>query len=106
VRRETGRALEAATTFTVTRGNLEEVPLVMRWLRSNANAFKMISFQPIAQVGRTEEGLADSAPIEELWAVIARGLLGDEARPSGRYYDDLRARQRLADPLAARTAIG
>ncbi len=73
-RRETGRPLEVATTFTVTRQNLEEVPLVLRWLCRHADAFKMISFQPTAQVGRTEDGLGGTVTVEELWRRIAAGL--------------------------------
>jgi MoaA/NifB/PqqE/SkfB family radical SAM enzyme len=79
-RRETGLTLDAATTFTVTRENLADVPLVIRWLCRNADAFKMISFQPVAQVGRTEEGLGGSVTVDEVWARIAEGLYGDAAR--------------------------
>jgi hypothetical protein len=74
VRRETRRPLEVATTFTVTSDNLEQVPLVLRWLRANADAFKMISFQPAAQVGRTARGLGGTVTIDALWERIAAGL--------------------------------
>jgi hypothetical protein len=76
-RRETGLTLDAATTFTVTRENLVGVPVVVRWLCRNADAFKMISFQPVAQVGRTDDGLGGSVTAEEVWARIAEGLYGD-----------------------------
>src|SRR5260370_15682022 len=75
-RRRTGRRLEVATTVTVTRDNLEGVPAIMRWLVANADAFKMVSFQPVAPVGRTEAGLR-GVSVEELWAAIAEGLYGD-----------------------------
>jgi hypothetical protein len=78
VRRETGRPLEVATTFTVTAANLDQVPLVMRWMCSNADAFKMISFQPAADVGRTVPGLGDAVTVEKLWRRIAEGLCGRE----------------------------
>ncbi|HJY81488.1 MAG TPA: radical SAM protein [Candidatus Binatia bacterium] len=78
-RRETGLTLDAATTFTVTRENLAGVPVVIRWLCRNADAFKMISFQPVAQVGRTEEGLGGSVTVDEVWMRIAEGLYGDAA---------------------------
>ena len=76
VRRETGRTLDVATTFTVTGENLDQVPLVIRWLCRNADAFKMISFQPVTQVGRTEEGLGGSVSVDQLWSHIAEGLCG------------------------------
>lgn len=79
VRRETGLTLDAATTFTVTRENLAGVPAVIRWLCRNADAFKMISFQPVAQVGRTEEGLGGSVTVDEVWTHIVEGLYGDAA---------------------------
>lgn len=79
VRQETGRPLDVATTFTVTAENLPEVPLVMDWLRRHPGAFKMISFQPVAQVGRTAAGLGGSASVEALWDRIAEGLLGPGA---------------------------
>jgi hypothetical protein len=72
----TGRRLEVATTVTVTRDNLEGVPAIMRWLVANADAFKMVSFQPVAPVGRTEAGLP-GVSVEELWGAIAEGLYGD-----------------------------
>ena len=83
VRRSTGRRLEAATTMTVTTENLAEIPEVIRWLLRNADAFKMISFQPVAQVGRTEAGLGGGVSAAELWQRIAVGLAGarSDSRP-------------------------
>jgi hypothetical protein len=78
VRRETGRTLEAATTFTVTPDNLASVPTVLRWLCANADAFKMISFQPAAEVGRTVSGLGHRVTVDGLWRKIAEGLSGRE----------------------------
>lgn len=49
-RRRTGQRLEAASTVTVTRRNLAEVPGIVRWFLRNADAFKMVSFQPLAAV--------------------------------------------------------
>jgi 7,8-dihydro-6-hydroxymethylpterin dimethyltransferase len=79
VRRRTRRPLDVATTYTVTSDNLDEVPLVMDWMRRNAGAFKMISFQPAAAVGRTVDGLGAGVTIELLWQRIADGLLGPGA---------------------------
>lgn len=79
MRRETGRPLDVATTCTVTSENLDQVPVIMDWLLRNAGAFKMISFQPVAQVGRTEPDLGGRASVEALWTRIAEGLLGPGA---------------------------
>lgn len=80
-RRRTGHRLEVATTLTVTRDNLAGVPAVIRWIVANADAFKMISFQPLSQVGRTEAGLV-GVGVAELWSAIADGL-GDAAPGGG-----------------------
>lgn len=80
-RRRTRRRLEVATTVTVTRDNLSGVPAIMRWLVSNADAFKMVSFQPVAPVGRTAAGLI-GVTADELWERIAQGLPGAAHRPA------------------------
>ena len=80
LRKETGRTLEVATTFTVTDENISDVADVVRWMGQNADAFKMISFQPVAQVGRTEEQLGESLTVNKLWVRIAEGLYGDKDR--------------------------
>ena len=72
--RNTGRRLRAATTMTVTRDNLDGVTDVVGWLAGNTDAFRLISFQPIAQVGRTEDGLGGGVSVESLWDRVAAGL--------------------------------
>lgn len=76
VTRRTGRPLRVATTMTVTRDNLKGVPAVMRWLEDNTDVFRLISFQPVAQVGRTQRQLGGTVSVEALWSAIAEGLLG------------------------------
>ena len=71
-RRQTGRRLSVASTVTVTRENLAEVPGIVRWFLGNADAFKMVSFQPLAEVGRTDRDLRGVTP-DELWTKIAAG---------------------------------
>lgn len=71
-RRRTGCRLEAASTVTVTRQNLAGVPDIVRWFLAHADAFKMLSFQPLAEVGRTDPHLQGVDP-DELWARIAEG---------------------------------
>jgi hypothetical protein len=73
-RRKTGLTLKVATTLTVEPRNLAGVPGLMRWLVRHTDAFGMVSFQPMAQVGRTEEGLGDHVTMESLWAAIGEGL--------------------------------
>ncbi len=73
--RRTGLPLRVATTMTVTGENLAGVPSVVRWVMRNADAFRMISFQPVAAVGRTEGDL-ETVAVEPLWARIAEGLYG------------------------------
>ncbi|MCU0633644.1 MAG: radical SAM protein [Gemmatimonadaceae bacterium] len=82
VRRTTGVRIRAATTMTVTPDNLGGVADVVRWLVANPSAFFMISFQPIAQVGRTVDGLGDSVDVEALWAEVARGVHGSASADS------------------------
>lgn len=72
--RSTGLPLRAATTMTVTRENLDGVADVVHWVARNSDAFRMISFQPIAQVGRTEGGYGGGVDIEALWDRVASGL--------------------------------
>jgi hypothetical protein len=75
VRRATGKQLRAATTMTVTADNLAGVPTVVDWMVRNADAFCLISFQPVAQVGRTEDGLG-AVDVEHLWRQISVGVWG------------------------------
>jgi hypothetical protein len=68
-RRTTGRKLRAAMTLTVTRDNLSQIADVVRWVLLNRDAFSLISFQPLAQVGRTRKNIEGVTPAE-LWSEI------------------------------------
>ena len=74
-RRRTRLPLRAATTLTITRENLDDVPHVVEWCLRNRDVFGMLSFQPVAQVGRTQKGLS-GVTVSELWdrieGVLAR----------------------------------
>jgi len=70
-RRTTGRPLRAATTLTISRQNLDQVADVVRWVIENRDAFSLISFQPLAQVGRTRRGL-EGVTADELWEEISQ----------------------------------
>jgi hypothetical protein len=74
-RRRTGRRLRAATTLTISRENLDQVADVVRWVVKNRDAFSLISFQPLAHVGRTRRGL-EGVSADELWREIGRGTAG------------------------------
>ncbi len=69
VRHETGKPLVAASTVTVTESNLSEVSEITRWFFANSDAFRLLSFLPMAGVGRTrssQEGIEK----EGLWERI------------------------------------
>jgi MoaA/NifB/PqqE/SkfB family radical SAM enzyme len=70
-RRRTGRTLRAAMTLTVTQGNLPQISDVVRWLIHNRDAFSLVSFQPLAQVGRTRKS-QHGVTADELWTEIAK----------------------------------
>ena len=72
-KRNTGRPLRAALLMTVTRDNLSGVAGTVRWARANTDIFRMLSFQPLARVGRTLAKLG-GVTREDVWKEIATGL--------------------------------
>jgi hypothetical protein len=70
-RRTTGRELRCATTVTVTADNLPQVADLVRWCVRNRDVFGTLSFQPIAQVGRTRKDVQGIA-IDDLWREIGK----------------------------------
>ena len=70
-RQSTGRPLRAATTLTVSRDNLPQIADVVRWTVRNRDAFGLISFQPLAMVGRTRKKLEGVSPAE-LWTEVGK----------------------------------
>jgi hypothetical protein len=76
VRAKTGRHLEYALSFTVTRKNIDDVPEVIRWYLADpqrTHIWRMISFQPEADIGRT---IFSECPITsvEVWEKIRQGV--------------------------------
>ena len=71
VRQKSGLSLKAATTYTVTPSNLKDIAEVTRWFLKNADAFRILSFQPVADVGRSRKSQA-GVPVERdgLWQGI------------------------------------
>jgi hypothetical protein len=71
-RQRTGRRLKAATTLTVNRRSLGQIGAVLNWFRQNLDSFRMISFQPQAEVGRTLQGQGVTA--DQVWDALEAGL--------------------------------
>ncbi len=74
VRAQTGRTLHAAHTVTVTSQNLDDVAEVVRWVKDHADAFRMVSFQPAAEVGRTQDQRVVDLTLDGIWERICDGL--------------------------------
>ena len=74
VRRWTGRRVDAAHTITVTRDNIDEVPDLVRWSVDNHDAFRMVSFQPVAGVGRTRDSGGEDLSLTAVWSRICEGV--------------------------------
>lgn len=103
-RARAGRRLEAASTVTVTQHNIDGVPGIVRWFLANADAFKMVSFQPLAEVGRTDRSLKGVAA-DELWQRIAEGA-GDAMIRRGEGWVGHPACSRFVQGLAVRRRNG
>ncbi|MEM9801000.1 MAG: radical SAM protein [Planctomycetota bacterium] len=86
LRRRTGHELRLAATVTVTRANLAGVTDVVRWTLANGDLFRVLSFQPVADVGRTRDRSGVSR--EELWRAISDGLREDMDEPSSAWNSD------------------
>lgn len=75
VQKRTGKKLQAAHTVTVTERNLEGVAEIVRWLCASPRrlaAFRMVSFQTEADVGRTRFSSSPVTP-ESTWNEVAKG---------------------------------
>ena len=82
-RARTGRDLRVANTVTVTADNLDGVPDIVRWTLDNADVVRVLSFQPVADVGRTRS--KDGVDRARLWNAVARGLGEDPADARAAY---------------------
>lgn len=75
-RERTGVRFFAAHTVTVTERNLDSIAEIPRWLLADPrrlDAFRMASFQPEADVGRTRYSASPVSP-ESTWARISEGV--------------------------------
>lgn len=73
-RAETGRTLHAAMTVTVTTDNAEGVAEVTRWALDNADAVRILSFLPVAPVGRTRDAQSADLTLDGLWRRVCAGV--------------------------------
>ncbi len=76
VRQKTGVPLEYALSFTVTRKNIDDVPEVLRWYLADpqrTHIWRMISFQPEADTGRTIYSERPITPAD-VWEKICEGV--------------------------------
>ena len=76
IREKTGCLLEYALSFTVTRKNIDDVPEVIRWYLADPKRsyiWRMLSFQPEADTGRT---IFSERPItpDDVWQKICEGV--------------------------------
>ncbi len=79
-RRITGLTLHAAHSLTITEQNYDDVPDVMAWAERNNDAFRMFSFQPTADVGRTKAKEQINQQ-DEIW----RNICAHMKQPSNRH---------------------
>ena len=73
-RRETGRHVDAAHTVTVTPENIDEIPEILDWTIANHDAFRMVSFQPVAEIGRTRDRRGSEVSLDSVWSRICRAV--------------------------------
>jgi rSAM/selenodomain-associated transferase 2 len=75
IRKRTGAPLEYALSFTVTQNNVDDVPDVIRWYLADperTRIWRMLSFQPEADTGRTIFSKQRATP-EFVWDRICDG---------------------------------
>jgi hypothetical protein len=76
IREKTGASLEYALSFTVTRQNIDDVPEVIGWYLADperSRIWRMLSFQPEADTGRTIFSQRPITP-NDVWEKICEGV--------------------------------
>ncbi len=87
IRETTGLPLEFALSFTVTRKNVQDLPEVIRWYLADperTRIWRMISFQPEADTGRTIFSENPATP-KLVWQKICEGT-GFELERDGTFF--------------------
>lgn len=74
VKKQTRRRLHAAHTVTVTPHNLDDIPQVVRWVLDHLDTFRLISFLPVAEVGRTQDRRSPDLILERVWEKVCAGV--------------------------------
>jgi len=73
-RRRTGLPLRVATTITTTPAMVDEIPSILAELFRHPDVYRLITFLPIAQVGRTLEGHGGGLSSDQVWERISATL--------------------------------
>lgn len=73
-RQTTGKRLHAAQTVTVTRDTLDDIPDVVDWALDHVDSFRLLSFLPVAGVGRTCDQSLDDVNMDQVWEKICAGV--------------------------------
>jgi hypothetical protein len=73
-RRETGHRLDAAHTVTVTPDNIDEIPEFLSWALENHDAFRLVSFQPVAEIGRTRDRRESEVSLDSVWSRVCKAV--------------------------------
>ena len=73
VRKDTGKPLHAGSTVTVNGRNLAGIPDVVRWVLVNADSIRILSFLPVAEVGRTQDEADCDLSLEAVWEKVCEG---------------------------------
>ncbi len=73
VRKKTRKKLQAAQTVTVNGHNFSDIPTILKWMLDNLDSFRMISFQPVSEVGRTRDERVDEMNLDAVWQQICKG---------------------------------
>ncbi len=74
VRRQTGKRLHAAHTVTMTNQTLDDGPDIVAWALDNLDGFRLISFLPVAEVGRTKDRRIRDLTLDSVWERIGAGI--------------------------------
>ena len=73
-RKRTGKTLHVGSTVTVTERNHRDIPDVVRRILDNADSFRILSFLPAAEVGRTLDPRIQHLTMDEVWEQICDGI--------------------------------
>ena len=67
--KENGRRIKAASSLTITAENAPELPEIIDWFLDKAPAFRLLSLQPVAEVGRTKHR---GSSADDVWTQVNR----------------------------------